>query len=114
MNLKVEYGIIAILLLAFLYYFYKHQSLVSYLLRVADGGNQELKGVKGKHGRFDDRTCPMDATCMSSCRNGEAPGKNCRSCCATYSNSGDMWNKKRGWVPPSECSPPDCDATLIA
>jgi len=49
MNLKVEYGIIAILLLAFLYYFYKHQSLLSDLFRVPDKGNQELKAVKGKH-----------------------------------------------------------------
>jgi len=37
MNLKVEYGIIALLLIAFLYYFFKHQSLVSDLLRVPDG-----------------------------------------------------------------------------
>ena len=49
MNLKVEHGIIAILLLASLYYFYKHQSLVSDLLSVPDRGNQELKVVKGKH-----------------------------------------------------------------
>ena len=49
MNLKVEHGIIAILLLAFLYYFYKHQSLLSDLLSVPDKGNPQLKAVKGKH-----------------------------------------------------------------
>jgi hypothetical protein len=49
MNLKVEYGIIAILLLASLYYFYKHQSLLSDLSRVQEEGNPELKVVKGKH-----------------------------------------------------------------
>ena len=115
MNLKVEYGIIAILLLAFLYYFYKHQSLVSDLLSVPDGGNPELKVVKGKHGRFDDidRTCPMAGPCMSSCRAGNAPGKGCRACCALWSKSGDMWDEKRGWVPPSECHRPDCEADII-
>tara|TARA_Y100000389_G_scaffold165098_1_gene169139 strand:+ start:1804 stop:2004 length:201 start_codon:yes stop_codon:yes gene_type:complete len=50
MNLEVEHGIIALLLLAILYYFYKHQSLLSDLLRVPDEGNPELKMVKGKHG----------------------------------------------------------------
>ena len=54
MNLKVEHGIIAILLLAFLYYFYKHQSLLSDLLSVPDKGNPELKVVKGKHDWKDD------------------------------------------------------------
>jgi len=49
MNLKVEHGIIAILLLAFLYYFYKHQSLLSDLFRVPDNGNPQLKAVKWKH-----------------------------------------------------------------
>ena len=49
MNLKVEYGIIAILLLASLYYFFKHQSLLSDLSRVQEEGNPELKVVKGKH-----------------------------------------------------------------
>ena len=48
-NLKVEHGIIALLLLAFLYYFFKHQSLLSDLLRVPDNGNPQLKAVKGKH-----------------------------------------------------------------
>jgi hypothetical protein len=50
MNLKVEHGIIAILLITFLYYFYKHQSLLSDLSRVTDKGNAELKSVKDKHG----------------------------------------------------------------
>ena len=49
MNLKVEYGIIAILLLASLYYFFTHQSLLSDLSRVPDNGNPQLKAVKGKH-----------------------------------------------------------------
>ena len=49
MNLKVEHGIIAILLLAFLYYFFTHQSLLSDLSSVPDKGNPELKVVKGKH-----------------------------------------------------------------
>ena len=49
MNLKVEYGIIAILLLAFLYYFFTHQSLLSDLSRVPDNGNPQLKAVKDKH-----------------------------------------------------------------
>jgi len=49
MNLKVEHGIIALLLLAILYYFFKHQSLLSDLLRVPDKGNPQLKMVKGKH-----------------------------------------------------------------
>jgi hypothetical protein len=49
MNLKVEHGIIAILLLAFLYYFFTHQSLLSDLSIVPDKGNPELKAVKGKH-----------------------------------------------------------------
>ena len=52
MNLKVEYGIIAILLLASLYYFYKHQSLLSDLSRVQEDGNPELKVVKGKHSLY--------------------------------------------------------------
>ena len=45
MNLKVEHGIIAILLIAFLYYFYKHQSLLSDLSRVPAKGNAELKAI---------------------------------------------------------------------
>ena len=52
MNLKVEHGIIAILLLAFLYYFYTHQSLLGDLSRVPNKGNPELKAVKGKHQCF--------------------------------------------------------------
>ena len=54
MNLKVEHGIIAILLIAFLYYFYTHQSLLSDLSRVPDKGNPQLKVIKGKHGSWDD------------------------------------------------------------
>ena len=54
MNLKVEHGIIAILLLAFLYYFFTHQSLLSDLSSVPDKGNPELKVVKGKHDWKDD------------------------------------------------------------
>ena len=54
MNLKVEHGIIAILLLAFLYYFFTHQSLLSDLSSVPDNGNPELKAVKGKHGWWGD------------------------------------------------------------
>ena len=38
MNLKVEHGIIALLLIAFLYYFFTHQSLLSDLSRVPDKG----------------------------------------------------------------------------
>jgi hypothetical protein len=49
MNLKVEHGIIAILLIAFLYYFYTHQSLLSDLSLVPHEGNQQLKAVKKKH-----------------------------------------------------------------
>ena len=49
MNLKVEHGIIALLLLTFLYYFYTHQSLLSDLSRVPAKGNAELKAVKNKH-----------------------------------------------------------------
>ena len=49
MNLKVEHGIIALLLIAFLYYFFTHQSLLSDLSRVPDNGNPQLKAVKGKH-----------------------------------------------------------------
>ena len=43
MNLKVEHGIIALLLIAFLYYFFTHQSLLS-----------DLSRVPGKHGFWDD------------------------------------------------------------
>ena len=49
MNLKVEHGIIALLLIVFLYYFFTHQSLLSDLSRVPDKGNPQLKVVKGKH-----------------------------------------------------------------
>ena len=49
MNLKVEHGIIAILLIALLYYIVSHDSLLSDLSRVPDKGNPQLKAVKGKH-----------------------------------------------------------------
>ena len=50
MNLKFEHGIIALLLIALLYYIVAHYSLVSDLSRVPDKGNQKLKAIKGKHG----------------------------------------------------------------
>ena len=49
MNLKVEHGIIAILLIAFLYYFYTHQSLLSDLSVVPNNNNPKLKAVKDNH-----------------------------------------------------------------
>ena len=52
MNLKVEHGIIAILLLAFLYYFYKHQSLLSDLLSVPNKGNPLLEASGHKKFSF--------------------------------------------------------------
>ena len=77
MNLKVEYGIIAILLLAFLYYFFTHQSLLSDLSSdlssVPDKGNPELKAVKGKHAYrrivvIGKNGLPLDRrTCISNC-----------------------------------------------
>ena len=49
MNLKVEHGIIALLLIAFLYYFFTHQSLLSDIMRIPSEGNAELKAVINKH-----------------------------------------------------------------
>jgi len=71
MNLKVEHGIIAILLIAFLYYFFTHQSLLSDLSSVPDKGNPELKAVKGKHQCFSFRRmatgkCPPVEGCTCS------------------------------------------------
>ena len=72
MNLKVEYGIIAILLLAFLYYFFTHQSLLSDLSLVPHEGNEQLKGVKEKHtsalfcGRPCPPSCPPHQVCTNS------------------------------------------------
>jgi len=74
MNLKVEHGIIALLLIAFLYYLFTHQSLLSDLSRVPDKGNAELKIVKDKHGapkcdwpwildRCDQSPCCPGLTC---------------------------------------------------
>ena len=51
MNLEVEHGIIALLLIAFLYYFFIHQSLLSDLFKISDKGNPQLKVVKNKHTR---------------------------------------------------------------
>ena len=51
MNLEVEHGIIALLLIAFLYYFFTHQSLLSDLFKISDKGNPQLKVVKNKHTR---------------------------------------------------------------
>ena len=73
MNLKVEHGIIAILLLAFLYYFFTHQSLLSDLSSVPDNGNPELKAVKGKHAFkkvvvIGKNGFPLDRrTCIENC-----------------------------------------------
>ena len=49
MNLKVEHAIIAVLVLALLYYVYSHQSLLSDLRFVPHQGNPQLKAVKEKH-----------------------------------------------------------------
>ena len=58
MNLKVEHGIIALLVLALLYYVYTHQSLLSDLSLVPDNNNPQLKAVKDKHVKLgcDDTT----------------------------------------------------------
>ena len=49
MNFKVEHAIIAVLVLALLYYVYKHQSLLSDLRGVPHDNNPHLKAVKEKH-----------------------------------------------------------------
>jgi len=49
MKLKVEHAIIAVLVLALLYYVYSHRSLVNDLSLVPHEGNPHLKAVKEKH-----------------------------------------------------------------
>ena len=70
MNLKVEHGIIALLLIAFLYYFYTHQSLLSDLSRVPHKGKPQLKVVKDKH---DHPHCTEEfiKKCVSNCKNND-------------------------------------------
>jgi len=52
MKLKVEHPIIALLVVALLYYVYTHQSLVSDLSRVPHDNNPQLKVVKDKHCKY--------------------------------------------------------------
>jgi len=52
MKLKVEHAIIAVLVLALLYYVYSHRSLLSDLRGVPHEGNPHLKAVKGNHDLF--------------------------------------------------------------
>jgi len=52
MNLKVEHGIIAVLVLALLYYVISHQSLLNDLSVVPHEGNPHLKAVAKKHGSW--------------------------------------------------------------
>jgi len=76
MNLKVEHGIIALLLIAFLYYFFTHQSLLSDLSSVPDNGNPQLKAVKGKHSVLDDFTNFVDKNATKAYHSaGDAAGK---------------------------------------
>jgi len=49
MKLKVEHPIIALLVVALLYYVYTHQSLLSDLSSVPHDNNPQLKAVKEKH-----------------------------------------------------------------
>lgn len=49
MNFKVEHAIIAVLVLALLYYVYSHRSLLNDLSVVPHDNNPQLKEVKGKH-----------------------------------------------------------------
>jgi len=49
MKLKVEHAIIAVLVLALLYYVYSHHSLLGDLMSVPHDNNPRLKAVKGKH-----------------------------------------------------------------
>jgi len=49
MNLKVEHGIIAVLVLALLYYVSSHQSLLNDLMGVPYDNNPQLKAVTDKH-----------------------------------------------------------------
>ena len=49
MKLKVEHAIIAVLVLALLYYVYIHYSLLGDLSLVPNNNNPKLKVVKNKH-----------------------------------------------------------------
>ena len=49
MKFTVEHGIIAVLVLALLYYVYSHHSLLSDLNTVPHDKNPQLKVVKEKH-----------------------------------------------------------------
>ena len=49
MNLKVEYGIIAILSIAIIYYIFTHYSLLRDLSNVPHDNNPQLKKIKDKH-----------------------------------------------------------------
>jgi hypothetical protein len=49
MKLRVEHAIIAVLVVALLYYVYKHSSLLRDLGLVSHQGNPQLKAVKEKH-----------------------------------------------------------------
>ena len=49
MKLKVEYGIIAVLVLALLYYVSSHHRLLIDLSFVPHDNNPQLKAVKAKH-----------------------------------------------------------------
>ena len=60
MKITLEYIIIALLLIAFLYYFFTHQSLLSDLSRVPDTNNPKLKMVKDKHISFFNCVNPKD------------------------------------------------------
>jgi len=51
MKLKVEHAIIAVLVLALLYYVYIHYSLLGDLSLVPNNNNPKLKVVKNKHWR---------------------------------------------------------------
>jgi len=48
-DFKVEHAIIAVLVLALLYYVYSHSSLVNDLISVSHENNPKLKAVKDKH-----------------------------------------------------------------
>jgi len=101
MNLKVEHGIIALLLLTFLYYFYTHQSLLSDLSRVPDKGNPQLKAIKDQHAGS------ATSGCESTCKYNDANGnfghlneKRCRDTCGGVcmpkwvDNSNDVCTEK--------------------
>jgi len=57
MNLKVEHAIIAVLVLALLYYVYSHRSLLGDLMNVPHDNNQQLKAVKAKHEIYESGKC---------------------------------------------------------